>query len=158
MLTQEILREILHYDPETGLWSWLKPASRNIKPGDRAGSFSGRYIRIQIWGTHYQSGRLAWFYMTGEWPPNLIDHKDRDSHNDKWENLRLATHSENNFNRYTDIRGVAKTGNRWRAQVGPYEYVGTFDTFEEAVVARDIEARRLGGDFAIMNSDTINGQ
>lgn len=155
-LTQSLLKQLLHYDPEIGIWTWLAPYSRNIKPGDMAGSISGRYRRIQIDGSHYQSGRLIWFYMTGEWPNNLIDHWNRDSHDDRWKNLRQATHSQSNFNRYDGVRGVYAAGNKWRAQVGPDRDLGIFATFEEALMARDEAAQRIGGEFAILNRDLLS--
>ncbi len=154
-LTQSDLKHILHYDPETGVWTWLNPASRNVKPGDIAGSEDGKgYRRIQIWGSAYRTGRLAFFYMKGYWP-ELIDHEDRHGGNDRWSNLREANSSQSNFNRYEGIRGVNQQGNKWRARVGPNNDLGLFNTFEEAVIARDALAKELGGEFAIMNAELI---
>lgn len=90
--------------------------------------------------------------MTGKWPKEEIDHKDRDPSNDRWCNLREATSSQNKYNRGDDdnLRGVYRSGKRWYALVSR-NYLGTFDTFEEAVAARDAEAVRLAGDFAVLN-------
>ena len=154
-LTQSLLKQLLHYDPETGVWTWLAPYSRNIKPGDMAGSDGGRYWRIQINGRSYGAGRLAWLYMTGQWPKEQIDHIDRNGYNDRWINLREATSSQNNFNRYDGIRGVNKQGNKYRATVG-LVFLGLYDTFEEASAVRDEAAKDLGGEFAKLNSDMLS--
>jgi len=91
--------------------------------------------------------------MTGKLPDEEMDHKDRDPSNDKWDNLREATSSQNKYNRtYDGLRGVYRSGSKWWAHVGRNGYLGTFDTLEEAIIARDAEALRLGGDFAVLNS------
>ena len=158
-LTQLLLKTLLHYNPETGTWTWIKPLSRNIKPGFIAGSTAdGRYWRIQIAGTGYQSGRLAWLYMTGNWPQDQIDHINRDSYDDRWINLREATCSQNNFNREFNSaghQGVNKFGDKWKVRVGPYNYVGTYSTLAEAIIARDAAAYEMGGAFAFLNSERV---
>jgi hypothetical protein len=155
ILTQAYLKQMLHYDPETGVWTWRQSLSYNVKAGRVAGSLrSDGYRKIRIRGRAYYSGRLAWFYMTGEWPEE-VDHKDRDPSNDRWSNLREATSSQNKYNRNDDgtLRGVyCSGGGKWWAMVGKDNYLGTFDTLEEAITARDAEALRLAGDFAILNT------
>jgi len=92
MLTLEIVRIVLYYDPETGKWKWLKNRGGNR---GKAGTWrkDGR-IQIRLYGKFYLSSRLAWFYMTGEWPTE-IDHIDRNRANDRWTNLREVSRSEN---------------------------------------------------------------
>jgi hypothetical protein len=84
-----------------------------------------------------------------------MDHKDRDPSNDKWSNLREATSSQNKYNRGLDggLRGIYKSGNGWWVMVGRNNYLGTFDTLEEACNVRDAEAARVSGGFAILNSE-----
>ena len=77
-VTHARLCELLHYDPETGEFRWLKPVTRWIRPGDLAGTVDQGYRRITIKGRHYRAHHLAWFYMTGEWCPLVIDHRDGD--------------------------------------------------------------------------------
>jgi hypothetical protein len=91
------LREVLHYDPATGKWRWLK--SRGGNRGE-AGTLrkDGRH-QIRLEGKCYLASRLAWLYMTGKWPTQQIDHIDRKPGNDKWTNLRSASPSENLKNR-----------------------------------------------------------
>ncbi len=86
---------ILHYDPETGLWAWL---IENRGWRNRFGKLGG-YNVIYIDDRLYQAGRLAWLYMTGEWPKNQIDHINRDRLDDRFCNLRAVTHTENMHNK-----------------------------------------------------------
>ena len=100
-LTVEELRSILHYDPATGIWTWKTHHSKRARKGERAGKTvdkSTGYRRICINHILYKSSRLAWFYMTGEWPPTDVDHENTDKSDDRWRNLRLATESNNSMN------------------------------------------------------------
>ena len=78
LLTQERLKELLSYDPATGIFAWKTRRNQLSDIGQRAGTIhvcGYRVIRIDESG--YQAGRLAWFYMTGQWPKSEIDHKNR---------------------------------------------------------------------------------
>jgi hypothetical protein len=102
MLTQERLKEILKYSPETGEFVYLAPrkGGSGIKSGDIAGDLcTYGYRRIGIDGKRYRACRLAWLYMTGEWPEKHIDHKNGIRSDDRWENLRPASVRENACNR-----------------------------------------------------------
>jgi hypothetical protein len=146
---------MLHYEPTTGEWTWLRPCSRNIHVGDKAGKTKKYgYNKIQIWGTSYQASRLAFLYMIGRWPADQIDHKNRDKEDDRWDNLREATQSENNYNRSDSIRGVYFFNNKWKARIAQ-RHLGTFDTIELAMAARDEAARIVAGEFAILNRDLV---
>lgn len=137
------LRERLQYDPNTGNWIWLK-TPRSGYVGRPAGSLDTKgYWIIKIDGQSYKASRLAFLYMTGEWPTDEMDHIDRKPWNDVWSNLRQATRTENNQNRVmpntSGYQGVRKHShnNTWVVQ---YEniYVGSYATIEEAVIARDV--------------------
>lgn len=151
--------ERLEYNPDTGDWKW-RFSNSNVRPGTPAGYVRpDGYRLIRIDGVAYYSGRLAWVYMTGKWPKEEIDHIDRDPSNDKWSNLREATSSQNKYNRdlgYEGPRGVYRSGNRWWASVGQSSYLGTFDTLEEAVAARDAAAFQIAGEFAILNEEATS--
>jgi len=141
MITALELRERLQYDPNTGKWVWLKSA-RSGWVGRPAGSLDAKgYWVIKIDGQSYKSSRLAYLYMTGEWPAEEMDHIDRAPWNDCWTNLRPATRTENNQNRVkigaSGHEGVYRhaRNNRWIAQFGNI-YIGCYKTIEEAVAAR----------------------
>lgn len=158
-LTIDYLRSVLSYNPDTGEWLWVRcPPPNQRYTGTPAGNRRhDGYLMIRIRGRLYYGARLAVFYMTGKWPKEEVDHKDRDASNDRWSNIREATSSQNKFNRVslTDIRGVYQCGkSSWQVMVGRNNYLGTFGSLEEAINARDAEAIRLGGEFAILNSDT----
>jgi hypothetical protein len=97
-LTVERLKELLHYDPETGVFT-----RKLLRGAKRAGAIAGSanwkgYICIHINGRNYRAHRLAWLYVTGNWPYAQIDHVDRDKANNKFANLREATNKQNHEN------------------------------------------------------------
>lgn len=98
MLTQARLRELVRYDPEIGTFMRLVRTSNN-KIGDVADAIHhNRYRRISVDGKSYWAHRLAWFYMTGEWPHQQIDHRNGVCDDNRWLNLREATIAENHQN------------------------------------------------------------
>lgn len=159
-LTSEYLRHILHYDPLTGDWVWVNPQARNVRRGDIAGTVrvDGRR-QINLGGRCYLASRLAWLYMTGEWPQDEIDHRNRIKSDDRWENLRAATHSENMYNREWcersgELRGICKDGNQFRVIIGN-TYLGYYKTLDEAIAARDEALKNWAGPFAVKPSERI---
>jgi hypothetical protein len=144
-LTQEYLKSILSYDPETGLFIRLITSSSNAIKGDTAGYIHDGYVNIKINGKAYKAHRLAWLYMTGEWPEDEIDHINGITHYNVWNNLREATHHQNcknrklNINNASGFKGVHKEKNKWRASVNIDKiqvFIGLFNTPEEAYDAR----------------------
>lgn len=123
-LVLEDLHKIIHYEPETGVWTWkISRKGPATKSGARAGCIkrcnSGKgalYRIIKIYGTSYSSARLAWFYMTGQWPSE-IDHINRKSTDDRWDNLREVTHKEN-----MDNAGVQKNPYTGRFESESYSH------------------------------------
>lgn len=169
-LTAETLRGLLHYDPESGVFTWLRRPERtkydrawNTRyAGRQAGTSSWRggkqYRAIVIFNRRpYLSHRLAFLYMTGGWPSNDIDHRNGDSLNNRWGNLREATAAENNRNRKprrhsTDLKGVSRyRDGRFMAQIrvaGRPRFLGYFNTPEEAHASYAAAAHEHHGDFA----------
>lgn len=87
-LTVEKLKELLHYDPLTGIFTNRVTRGRRIA-GAQAGMVDqDGHIEIVIEGAGYRAHRLAWLYMTGEWPVHQIDHKDKNGANNAFLNLR----------------------------------------------------------------------
>jgi hypothetical protein len=101
MLTHDELRRVLHYEPASGEFTWLVSLNSRTRRGKKAGcpAKNGRYWRIGFRGHIYPAHRLAWFWMTGEWPAKEIDHKDNDGLNNRWANLREADRYQNMANR-----------------------------------------------------------
>lgn len=168
-LTQARLKELLDYDPDTGLFRWRVSLSNFMKVGDVAGGTNGRkcqYIRVKVDGVRYMAHQLAWFYVHGEWAPDEVDHKDRDTLNNRIGNLRPATHGDNQKNKViagrSGLKGVCRRKGRkkWIARIcSDYRMypLGKFDTAEEAARAYDEAARRLHGEFARTNYEVSDG-
>ena len=152
-LTAERLRELLHYDPETGVFTRLV-RSGPAKVGDVAGTADTHgYIQISVDGALYLAHRLAFLWMTGEWPPHQVDHINGVRADNRFANLRPATNAENmqNVRRpYSSNRigllGVCRHGNRFRATIkvdGRCIHLGTFDAPEQAHAAYLAAKRKL---------------
>lgn len=155
-----LVRNLLDYDPTTGVFRWKTPALRsNMKIGDVAGRDDPcGYRSIKICGVHFKSHRLAWLLMTGEQPPVHIDHVNGNRADNRWSNLRRATQSENGGNSKVhsaknSFKGVSRVGGSrtWVARItcqGKAKYLGSFDTPEQAHGAYKKAAVELFGEFA----------
>ena len=141
ILTQERLKELMHYDADTGVFT-----RRNTKRKARALN-GNKYCHCRIDGTLYKAHRLAWLYVYGVWPTYYIDHINRNCFDNRIVNLREATPSQNMQNR------ARRTGNssgylgivwsqerkRWRARIsvdGKQHWLGFFTDLDAAVAAR----------------------
>jgi len=150
LVSPEELRDRLQYDPETGILVRTKMdgGARNAyRIGKPAGSVSktksGRpTVIIHVGGKKFTASRVIWAMVTGSWPPALIDHKNGNQLDNRWENLRPATSYENAWNLVTKknvrcgFRGVTsdKRG-RFLARIcvrGRRIFLGVFKTAEEA--------------------------
>lgn len=144
-LTQERLKEVLNYDPETGAFTWKIRTSNRVSVGDVAGSLntSGR-MQIRIDGVSYLAHRIAWLYVTGYWPVFHIDHIDGNPLNNTFKNLRDVTRQGNNQNQRSaqssnilGLLGVSlyKKSGTFKAQITTNrikKHLGYFHTAEEA--------------------------
>jgi hypothetical protein len=157
-LSHARLYELLDYDSETGEFRWVKRVNRSIQVDDIAGTVLNGYRKITIQGRDYAAHQLAWLYMTGKWCSALVDHRDGDRSNNRWDNLRRATPSQNSANRRRHrnnkcgFKGVTRAvSGRWCASIhknGRSRHLGTFSTPEEAHAAYMAAARRLFGEYA----------
>jgi len=156
MVTQTRLIELLSYDLDTGVFT-RRAGVGPTHIGDVAGNPCHGYWQICIDGRSYYAHRLAWLYMTGEWPKEQIDHINMDKTDNRWNNLRLATPSQNTCNqsaRSTNkvgMKGVSPNGKRFSAQItidGTCHHLGTFDTPALAHSAYADAAAILHGTFA----------
>ena len=148
MITQERIKELLHYCPDTGTFTWKNRASRRVRIGDKAGCTGTEgYISIRINYKTYSAHRLAFFYMTGSWPVDQVDHINQTRDDNRWTNLRPVTPQENQKNASMHSRNKSgMTGvcwctqnGKWRAQIRVNEkikHLGIFGVKEDAVSAR----------------------
>lgn len=150
MITQKYLKELLHYDSRTGIFTWLvsKNKNGNVCAGNVAGNLDSRgYFRIGIDNNRYKSHRLAWLYVYGKLPNDQIDHINRIRHDNRIVNLRETTNSGNHQNRKlqsnnsSGFSGVIwdKTNRKWVARIwlrGKQISLGYYHDKNEACMAR----------------------
>ena len=161
-LSHSELKRLLHYDPETGIWTWKVRLSNRVRLHEPLKANTGKqgYVSICIYGTTYWAAKLAWFYVTGDWPPRTVDHQNAIRDDDRWTNLRLATRAQNNHNsslttrNKTGLKGVqtARQPRRYQARIkipsGQRLYLGNFDCPAAAHFAYLIAADIHFGEFA----------
>jgi len=155
MNAQEI-RELLNYNPDTGILTMRIRTSRRVKIGDIAGTIKpGGYIDIKIKGRLYKAHRLAWLHAYGSWPKGDIDHINHDGGDNRIINLRDVTCLENMRNQSiyrnnkSGIHGVdwENPCKKWRARItaGRKEiYLGQHIDFFEACCARKSAENKYG--------------
>lgn len=159
-----VLRQLLHYDPDTGEIRW----ATGFRTGRLAGGIDELgYIRLGFAGTRARGHQVAWALHYGHWPNHEVDHRDRNRANNRIKNLRKATHIENLMNcgarrrfrdgsKHSQYKGVtyAAKDRRWRAQIGVAGrnlYLGNHLTEEAAARAYDAAALHHYGEFAHTN-------
>jgi hypothetical protein len=165
MISPSELRILFSYDAASGSLIWNQRASRNgpINCGDVAGYAPAddgvKYCQVSIRYRKYQLHHVVWAWHHGEYPAQFIDHINGNRLDNRIENLRLASPTENCANSRKQANGRApykgvywkKSSNRWAAKVQcrgvPY-FLGSFDTPEEAQVAYIEKATELFGPFA----------
>ena len=153
-LTAERLRALLHYDADTGLFTWRVSRGRSAKAGGVAGNVVDGYVKIMVDGRTYTASRLAFFYTTSAWPAGEVDHIDADRANNRFVNLRDVPHAVNVQNQ-RKARSTSKVGllgvskhhrsNLYRARIrvdGKLKSLGCFHSAERAHEAYK-EAKRI---------------
>lgn len=159
MMTAEYLRTLLAYDPDTGEFTWRVNHSNGDK---RIGTVAGYRLsqghwRIKIARVAYMAHRLAWLYMTGEWPRAQIDHINLVRDDNRWHNLRQATPSQNKANQHrlknnkSGLKGVSMNHGKWRASLkidGVSKHLGSFNCPAAAHLAYVVWADKQFGEFA----------
>lgn len=144
--TADQLRELIGYDPATGIFTRLVSTSSNARAGTEAGTTRrDGYREVKIAGRPYLSHRLAWLHFYGVWPEGELDHINGDPSDNRIANLRPATRGENmqnlrgaNRNNLSGMLGVTTDRRGWRANIKLGDRrvnLGTFDTPQEAHAA-----------------------
>lgn len=156
--TGERLRYLLDYNPVTGLFRWKVSTSNRVEVGAVAGSKTGDYAYIGVDGTAYLAHRLIWIWVHNVDPEEYIDHRNGNKRDNRLENLRQATVSQNMCNQkvsaicttgYKGVSLIGRTG-RYRATIGinsKTKHLGSFDTAQEAHEAYCAAAALLHGEF-----------
>jgi hypothetical protein len=144
ILTQKRLKELLHYDSETGIFRMLVD-SKKYKNGDIAGYVDkDGYVQIRVDRKRIQAHRLAFLYMTGKYPSVFVDHKNGIRNDNSWENIREADTIENTRNakkrkdNTSGYKGVNSYRNKWEARCrteNGRKHLGYFKTAEDAYLA-----------------------
>lgn len=156
-MTRDELRELLRYDPDTGLFYW-KVSRRQMKAGEIAGHIrKDGYNHIGAGFEKFLAHRLAWLFMTGAWPTCDLDHINRRRADNRWANLREApggVNARNSIKRVSKlgIRGVTKArSGKFEAHIGHDRrliYLGTFPTAAEAARVVFLKRQELHGEFS----------
>lgn len=160
-LTQKTLKELLHYNPETGVFTWLSGQYRENPAGtlDKASNSN----RISIDSKSYKASRLAFLYMKGYFPEYEVIHINKNGADDKWKNLlhgqRSCTtiNSKIYKNNTSGVTGVLwdKKREMWLATIfikGKHVFLGRFENFATTVAARRNAELKYG--FDSCNSET----
>lgn len=158
-LAHSKLLELIHYDPDTG--AFTRRLARGYVPAGIRADYQHKesgYRRVNVAGHKLSAHRLAWFYMTGAWPDQEIDHKNRNKADNAWRNLRLATTAQNGWNASrkpgaSGVKGVNwhKATGRWRARCranGREHTMGYFEDIELAEFVVQEFRDTLHGEFA----------
>jgi len=146
MITQDILKQNLHYEPSTGLFTRRIAKSTSVKIGEIAGSKDKQgYITLMVCGKLYKAHRLVWLYVNGVWPTNEIDHINGNKSDNRLINLRdverwVNMHNQGKRkNNTSGFKGVCRKGNKWSAVIKinkKIHWIGVYETAEQANAAR----------------------
>lgn len=164
MITQERLKELLDYNPETGVFTWkIDGNNQYVKKGMEAGTlYNNDYIMIMVEGERQGAHRWAFLYMEG-YIPEFVDHIDRNPQNNRWKNLRSASKPQNCRNKkhkksksgYANVMW-AKDRQKWRVQItdetGRKRMKGTFN-YEDLALAVDLankSRQEIAGEYALI--------
>jgi hypothetical protein len=149
-LTQARLKEVVHYDPDTGHFTWLRPTFKNWT-GKRADHRSPRgYMRMGIDGSRYMAHVLAWLYVNGVFPDDDIDHINRNKGDNRLCNLRVVSRSLNSLNK--DVHHKNKSGHTgviWHKKAEKWmvyacgKYQGLYADMDTAAMARERIVERM---------------
>ncbi len=159
IITQEKLKSILEYDSNTGIFIWLNANSNRVKNGSIAGTLMNKgYIHIKIQGKKYLAHRLAWLYVYGIWPLKFVDHKNNIRSDNRIDNLREATNSQNICNRTkqknstSGYKGIYwnKRDKIWIVQIKKNNIIhrcGYFKNLEDAIIVRNLKYLEIHKEF-----------
>jgi hypothetical protein len=153
----KLVKELFDYRDNDLYWKVRPAGGVDInKPAGFVRKLDG-YRHITISDSKYFAHRLIWVWYYGVWPQSAVDHIDNNKSNNSVDNLRLATHSQNQCNAFkpknntSGVKGVSKAGNKWKAEIMIDKkslYLGTFNYIEEAAAALTEVRKKYHGEFA----------
>lgn len=156
-MTQNELKNIVHYNKETGKFTWLNCNRSTYNNTELKGSDDkDGYLTVKINQVRYRLHRLAWLYVYGEFPKHQLDHINHIKYDNRIDNLRNATNQQNQWHKpaskrnTTGAKGVIKRGNSFTAQMtinGKKKYLGSYKTVDEAKNAYINMAKQLHGEY-----------
>ena len=159
-ITLSRIRDALHYNPETGALTWVKPSGRRVRPGTEAGNDRpDGYREVRVCGQRFLVHRLIWLMHYGVMPVDQIDHINGNRSDNRICNLREADVSRNSMNskRRSDnssgIKGVSfdKSRSKWAAYIninGRRKAIGRFDSKKLAGATVSAYRKELHKEFA----------
>lgn len=165
-VTQQQVLELFEYEPLMGKILYRIAPTARVTVGQRAGHLNDDgYRTVKCFKTNIPVAQIVWMYHTGEWPPDTVDHVNGQRADDRFENLRLATRSQNCMAKrkfwkspqagYRGVKLQVRNGvKRYQAVIkagSETKYLGTFHTPEEAARAYDAAAPAMHGEFAQLN-------
>lgn len=164
MITADEARELIAYDPETGILTWRKSVPR-CKAGTVAGAIAADgYRRISIRRKQYSAHHVAWLIIHGEWAPEQLDHINRVRDDNRLSNLRCASPWQNQANtaKTAKAKGIwwDRRAKKWHAAMkhrGQRIYIGGFLDAADAARAYQNTARKLRGEFYGPRAAEANG-
>jgi hypothetical protein len=154
------IQDYIDYNPETGAFQWKVTRNSQVLKGDIAGGINDEgYVKIKIQNKTYSAHRLAFYFMTGNFPPEEVDHINNVRNDNRWSNLRLANDNHNNANKgiqsnnTSSVKGVSWNAlqNNWRARIQVNKVpitVGYFTDLEDARIAIEAARKKYHGEFA----------
>lgn len=156
-ITQKTLKELVHYDPVTGIFIALTGPKAGKRIGWESPHGSCRYRKISFGEQEHFEHRLASLYMTGAFPEEYLDHVNRDGTDNRWVNLRPVTAAQNAWNAVSSTNTSGRKGvwwrrGRWEAQItanGQKIHLGLFSDFHQACQAREAGERYYHGQYRL---------
>ena len=160
MLTQNELKQLLHYDQDTGVFTW-KISKGSAYCGKTYKAKKRHYIVHRINNTKYKAHNLAWLYVYGSMPNGVIDHINGDILDNRICNLRDITNYENSLNiknkknSYSRFKGAAKRNDGvYQVQIRTKNrqiYIGRYKSEFEAAYRYDLASLQYHGEFGRRN-------
>ncbi len=153
-LTVDRVRELLDYEPDTGIMRWRVQLNGRCRVGAIAGCVNSKGYRVvHIDGRQYRASRLVWLHVYGRWPTGVIDHRNHVTDDNRIANIRdvsVSVNAQNQIRAQTrsasGLLGVFPRGRLWRAKLkradGSILFLGEFQTAQTAHAAY-VAAKRM---------------